>query len=213
MTTQLPLRDRKKAATRRALSDAAVRLAKTLGVDAVTADAIAAEAGVSTRTFHNYFPSKEEAILYRFETDVGEWVAQLSARPADEAIWDSLERLVVGIVTDPARDVAETFAVMALIEDSPALMARKLEVHGRVSRILGEAIADRTGTDVDNDLYPNLLQMASGAACKAAIDLWMQGNTGYDTPAPLVTEAFAQLRAGLPPPARPTVTASRPAQS
>jgi hypothetical protein len=69
-----------------------------------------------------------------------------------------------------------------------------------VSRILGEAIADRTGTDIDNDLYPNLLQMTAGAACKAAIDLWMQGNSGHETPAPLVTEAFRQLRAGIPQP-------------
>ncbi|MFE3293793.1 TetR family transcriptional regulator [Rhodococcus sp. NPDC059234] len=212
VTAQLPLRDRKKAATRTALSDAAVRLARTVGVDAVTADAIAAEAGVSTRTFHNYFPSKEEAILYRSETEGTAWAAQLRARPVDEPIWDSLEQVVVGIVTDPARDLDETFAVMALVEDSPALLARKLEVHGRVSRILGEAIADRTGTDVDNDLYPNLLQMVAAAAAKAAIDLWMQGNTGHDTPAPLVAAAFTQLRAGIPQPVA-TVPAPRSVQS
>ncbi|MFD4182895.1 TetR family transcriptional regulator [Rhodococcus sp. NPDC058514] len=203
MNPELPLRDRKKAATRRALSDAAVRLARSLGIDCVTADAIASDAGVSTRTFHNYFPSKEEAILYRFETEVTEWVEQLRARPRDEPIWDSLEHMCVDVVMDPSRDLAETFAVMALVEDSPALLARQLELHGRVSRILGEAIAERTGTDVDTDLYPNLLQMTVGAACKSAIDLWMQGTTDYDSPGALVSEAFRQLRSGIPQPALP----------
>jgi AcrR family transcriptional regulator len=197
---ELPLRDRKKAATRRALSDAAVRLARTLGIDCVTADAIASDAGVSTRTFHNYFPSKEEAILFRFETEVTQWVQQLRERPADEPIWDSLETVVVGIVMDPERDLTDTFAVMALVEDSPALLARQLELQGRVNRIFGEAIAERTGTDVERDLYPNLLQMAAGAACKAAIDLWMQGTSDYANPGELVTEAFRQLRAGIPQP-------------
>ncbi|MFC7447929.1 TetR family transcriptional regulator [Rhodococcus daqingensis] len=204
MTQELPLRDRKKAATRQALSDAAVRLARTLGVDGVTADAIASEAGVSTRTFHNYFPSKEEAILYRFETEVTEWVRKLRERPADEPIWDSLESLVVGIVMDPERDLTDTFAVMALVEESPALLARRPELHGRVTRIFGEAIAERTGTDVERDLYPNLLQMAAGAAARAAIELWMQGTSDYATPGELVTEAFRQLRAGIPQPASPS---------
>ncbi|SDC77914.1 TetR/AcrR family transcriptional regulator [Rhodococcus tukisamuensis] len=200
MTSKSCLRDRKKAATRTALSDAAVSLARAVGVDAVTADAIAAEAGVSTRTFHNYFSSKEEAILYRFETEATVWMHLLRARPADEPIWDSLERLSVDLVTDPARRLDETVAVMALVEDSPALMARKVEMRGRVTRILGEAIAERTGTDIDTDLYPNLLQMAAGAACKAAIELWLRDTSTAADPGELVSQAFRQIRAGLPQP-------------
>ncbi|MGW6376826.1 TetR/AcrR family transcriptional regulator [Rhodococcus sp. NPDC055112] len=204
MIQELPLRDRKKAATRQALSDAAVRLARTLGVDGVTADAIASEAGVSTRTFHNYFPSKEEAILYHLETELTEWVRRLHERPAEESIWDSLEALVIGIVMDHERDLTDTFAVMTLIKESPALLARQLELDGHVTRVFGEAIAERTGTDIERDLYPNLLQMASAAAARAAIELWMQGTTEYETPGELVTEAFRQLRAGIPQPSHST---------
>lgn len=208
MTSKSCLRDRKKAATRTALSDAAVSLARAVGVDAVTADAIATEAGVSTRTFHNYFSSKEEAILYRFETEATVWRHMLLARPADEPIWDSLERLSVDLVTDPARRLDETVAVMALVEDSPALMARKVEMRGRVTRILGEAIAERTGTDIDTDLYPNLLQMAAGAACKAAIELWLRDTSTAADPGELVSQAFRQIRAGLPQPNPATPTQS-----
>ncbi len=59
------LRERKKLDTRRALSDAALKLALEGGFDAVTREAIADLAGVSLRTFNNYFSGKYEALAYR----------------------------------------------------------------------------------------------------------------------------------------------------
>ena len=57
------LRERKKAATREALGDAAWSLCVEHGLDRVTVEQIARAAGVSLRTFFNYFSSKEEAIV------------------------------------------------------------------------------------------------------------------------------------------------------
>ncbi|MCZ4077688.1 TetR/AcrR family transcriptional regulator [Rhodococcus sp. H36-A4] len=194
------LRDLKKAATRDALGLAAVRLGTARGLDAVTADAIAAEAGVSTRTFHNYFANKEEAVLHHIETSALEWFGMLRARPAEEPIWESLRYIAVSIVTDPERDLGETFAAAQLIESNPAVMARKLEIHQSLTRVLGEAIAQRTGTDIETDLYPNLLQMAVGAAVVAALTLWTNDTSGMLSPKQLVEDAFDQLQAGLPAP-------------
>ncbi len=56
------LRERKKLATRHALSTAAMRLAIERGLDNVLVEDIAEAAGVSARTFNNYFASKYEAI-------------------------------------------------------------------------------------------------------------------------------------------------------
>lgn len=198
--SEIGLRDRKKAATRAALSGAAARLARALGIECVTADAIASEAGVSTRTFHNYFSSKEEAVLAHFEQSVHDWVDLLRARPEDEPIWDSLEHVVVQIVTDPAKPLEETAVMMELVETSPALLAKKLEVHLRVTRLVGEVIAERTGTNIDTDLYPNLLHLAVGSACKASLDLWMSGKSGASGPEELVRDAMRQLRQGIPQP-------------
>ncbi|MTD14561.1 TetR family transcriptional regulator [Nakamurella sp. YIM 132087] len=64
------LREAKKKATRKALGAAARRLVAADGFDAVTAEQIAAEAGVSARTFFNYFETKEQAVLSG-ETDLG----------------------------------------------------------------------------------------------------------------------------------------------
>ncbi|MGC0366358.1 AcrR family transcriptional regulator [Rhodococcus sp. 27YEA15] len=194
------LRDRKKAATRAALGDAAARLARRLGIDCVTADAIASEAGVSTRTFHNYFSSKEEAVLSHFEASVHEWLAMLAARPADEDILDSLENLVVQIVTDPTRPLEETTRLMGFMDASPALVHKAAEMHVRISRLVSEALAKRTGTDVDRDIYPTVLHMVVGGACKAALEIWAGGKSDASGPEELIHDAFRQIRAGLPAP-------------
>ncbi len=177
-----------------------MNLVKARGLDFVTADAIAAAAGVSTRTFHNYFANKEEAVLHHIEVSALEWFEMLRDRPVDEPIWESLRHVAVATVTDPDRDLAETFAVAQLVEANPAVMARKLEVHHSLTRVLGEAIAKRTGTDIDKDLYPNLMQVAVGSAVAAALTIWTNNPTGDFSPKQLVEDALDQLQAGLPDP-------------
>jgi len=57
------LRERKRLATRRSIQVAVLRLVRQLGYDTVTVDMISREADVSPRTFFNYFPSKEDAVV------------------------------------------------------------------------------------------------------------------------------------------------------
>jgi AcrR family transcriptional regulator len=59
----LTLRERKKLETWNLIHDAAAGLALDEDIPCVTVEAIASEAGVSQRTFFNYFPTKEDAIL------------------------------------------------------------------------------------------------------------------------------------------------------
>jgi AcrR family transcriptional regulator len=64
MAYVIGLRERRRRQTSADIRDAAVRLALERGFDKVTIDEICVEAGVSTRTFFNYFPTKESAIAY-----------------------------------------------------------------------------------------------------------------------------------------------------
>ena len=203
MSTATGLRESKKAATRSALSSAALRLSVERGPDAVTAEAIAAEAGVSTRTFHNYFASKEDAVLYQLDESVRRWLELFRARPADESIWESLEQSAIDMVTDPEHTVEEMCAMFQLVEESPALMAKKLRFEDNVTRLFGEALAERTGTDIDSDLYPNLVQVVFGGTVKTVLELAISGNAHGRTAQELMTEAFSMIRSGLPEPIKP----------
>ena len=60
---ELGLREQKKRQTRMAMHRAALELVAEHGLSAVTAQMIAARAGVSTRTFFNHWATKESAIL------------------------------------------------------------------------------------------------------------------------------------------------------
>ena len=82
------LRARKKAATRRALQEHALRLFLADGYDATTVDAIAQAANVSPMTFYRYFPTKEDVVLADdYDPMLGSLIA---ARPADEPAIESL---------------------------------------------------------------------------------------------------------------------------
>ena len=92
--TAIGLRERKKAETRDALVSAALRLADERGLEHVTVEDIATAAGVSPRTFFNYFPSKEDAIVGSSPAFTASVVEALCGRPDDEPPLESLRHAV-----------------------------------------------------------------------------------------------------------------------
>src|SRR5271154_6346541 len=78
-------RDRKKQATRRALRFAALELVAERGFAHVTVEDISEAADVATRTFFNYFPTKESAVIGADPERIEELQANLLARPPAES--------------------------------------------------------------------------------------------------------------------------------
>ena len=80
--TQTGLRERKKQKTREAIQREALRLFQAQGYEATTVEQIAAAAEISPSTFFNYFPTKEDVVLYDSYDPV--MLSILAARPSVE---------------------------------------------------------------------------------------------------------------------------------
>ena len=166
------MRERKKLATRKALSAAALRLAREHGPQNVRVDDIAEAAGVSPRTYNNYFSSREQAIVVALAAERGQHVAAaLRRRPADEP----LEHAVVGALIEQYSDDGEPDRdTLALINSAPALQAEFLDTIAGIERPLAEAIAARTGLDGQGELGPEVLAAAISGAARIAAERWLQ---------------------------------------
>jgi AcrR family transcriptional regulator len=190
------LRSRKKAGTRAALSRAALDLALRQGYDAVTVDAIAAAADVSTRTFRNYFSSKEDAILSLLAEVEQRQADSFLERPASEPVLDSLEAAAVTMMESGA-DFGLAGAVTRLIIEHPALMAHAAAVtHGVSERVVAE-IGRRTGLEPDTHLEPRLIYNASRAVTLTVIELLISGKELATSPSEILQQGFSRLRCGL----------------
>ena len=99
-------RDQQKEETRLDLAIAAFELARAEGLANVRVPQIAEAAGVSPRTFNNYFPSKEAAIVWPTTLRAARLASDLAERPADEPLADALEPLVLAAVVVAAERAA-----------------------------------------------------------------------------------------------------------
>jgi AcrR family transcriptional regulator len=197
------LRQRKKRETRLAMSHAAIQLTLERGWDNVSVEDIAAAANVSERTFRNYFASKAEAVVAT-HIERGQRTAEaLRRRPADEPLWDALVNAVLvqfepppGNETPPLQDGYAPGLQKMLAE--PAIQHEVFRAHAMAQVELTAAIADRTGTDADKDLYPQVVAAVVSAGLGTAMAHWTRDPT--QSLVSLLHEVFDQIRAGLPNP-------------
>jgi AcrR family transcriptional regulator len=194
------LRERKKAETRAALQDAALRLAARHGVDKVSIEAIADEAGVSPRTFFNYFSSKEDAILGGAPSDPSPLAGYLRDRPAGEAPLDALRSALKDSVEQLQDDPDRWVLRRQLVQRHPELAARYAARLAQVEQDLVVEIARRVDLDPERDLYPGTVVGAAMAAVRVAMTVW-QGHERPEDLAGLIDRAFDQLESGLARPA------------
>lgn len=139
------LRETKKLATRQEIADRAMQLFAARGFDHVTVAEVAAAAGVSEKTVFNYFPTKEDLFYDEVPQREAALVEAIRSRRPGESIVAALHRLQA---RECSRLGQPGFAVFArIIEDSPALQARELEVMAHFAQVLGAEIERALGAD------------------------------------------------------------------
>ena len=184
-------RERRKRATRRALRAATLQLGLEWGLSEVTIEAITARAGVSTRTFFNYFDTKEDAALLELFTVPEEDLADLAAGKGGE-VWAELTRLFAEDVDRVGQDGPDLPRYMALQERHPGLQGRQLAHFARFEAKLADAIATRLGGSPEDRMRAAVMAGSCITAVRVGLHQW--GLTGWNGPPRVHTEkAFAVL--------------------
>lgn len=164
------LRERKKQATRKALRDAALRLALERGPDNVRVDDIADAAGVSPRTYNNYFSSREQAIVAAVTAEREARVAAaVAARPATTPLSNAVVEAIVEQYTDPG---SHDPRALLLITTSPALRDAFLGTAAGIEHPLTTVIAERIGGS--DRLTAQVLSASVAAAVRVALGQWVR---------------------------------------
>jgi AcrR family transcriptional regulator len=164
MTETMGRRERKKAATRKALADAALRLFLEHGYDNVGIKDVAEAADVSTTTLFKHFPSKE-ALVFDRDADVeAALVAAVRDRPAGTSVTSALREHVLRrkfVEGDPAAD-----RFTRLIDGNQALRDYAHRMWMRHETALARAIAEDAGRPADD---PSCAALAHFALETAAL--------------------------------------------
>ncbi|WP_378147133.1 TetR family transcriptional regulator [Cnuibacter sp. UC19_7] len=139
------LRERKKTETRTAIHEAALRLVVENGVENTSVDAICSEAGVSSRTFFNYFPSKVSAIIGVDGFVVSpEARAEFLAGDGEHDLVPDLCRLVAGLTDLPSEKRRRHEALRDLLVRRPELVRDVFLLMADVRRQIAGLVAERT---------------------------------------------------------------------
>ena len=185
-------RERNKRATRRALRTATLEFGLDRGLAEVTIDEIAERAGVSPRTFFNYFDTKEDAALIELFMVTDEDLSVFASSGKAAGAWADLGRMFVADVKRAERDGPDLACYMRLHAAHPVLRARQL---GHFSLFLGKldaAVAARLGGDPQARMRAEVMAGSCITAVRVGLNRWAA--QGWpDSAASPVTEAFAQF--------------------
>ena len=185
----------KRRATKEALRHAAVRRFEAHGFDKVAVADIAADVGVTERTFYRHFPTKESVLFLDFDRRL-EWLAAaLEMRPATESIIDSARAAVRSFPED-----IELVRQTALLRSNLITKERAAEhlvvLLGSFAREFREHAERRYAGHPDADLYATVAGNVLAGALVGCVDVWGQRGCHDDLEA-MVDRSIELVRSGL----------------
>jgi AcrR family transcriptional regulator len=188
------LRERKKAKTRAAIQDHALRLFRERGYAATTVEQIAEAAEISPSTFFRYFPCKEN-VVFKDEFDpmiIESFLAQPPELTAIQAFRSAVRAVVAPLSADELNAARERHT---LVWETPELRAAALARVGVSMRMIAGLAARRAGRAPD-DFAVRTFAGAVFGILMAASDKW--ASTPQSDMFADIDEALGLLEAGLP---------------
>lgn len=173
-TTREHGRDRRKRLTRQALRRAALELGLEHGFSSVSVEAVAERAGVSTRTFFNYFASKEDAaLLDLFQID--DAAVTTLGQGESATAWHDLCELFAADLERAVEDPA-LLQFFALQEQNPGLAGRQLATFARLEARVSAAVQQRLDGWPDASARAAMMVGCCLTAVRIAVDGWARGD-------------------------------------
>jgi AcrR family transcriptional regulator len=187
------LRERKKARTRAAIREHALRLFREHGYGGTTVEQIAEAAEVSPATFYRYFPTKEDVVLQDdfdvLAMDVFE--AQPPGLSTIAAMRAAVAHMRASLTPAEIERFRETTDLTLTI---PEVRARAIDEFVRTIQVMGEAVARRAGLPPDDFAARNLAGAITGVIMSATLPFRAEPADMFAS----IDAALAHLEKGLP---------------
>lgn len=168
------LRERQRNAVQADIQRVALGLFAEKGLEAVTTEAIAEGAGISTSTFFRHVPSKEHLLLGVAQREGAKIIANFRARPEGEDLADSLAAAILARTTQFEGDDETLELWRRAMASSPTALRRASLLSREDCDELIELVAERLdGTTAGADLRAGVLVRASLAAAEYAYEWWL----------------------------------------
>jgi AcrR family transcriptional regulator len=166
----VPLRERTRRAVRRELQTVAIGLFLQQGFEATTVEQIAEAAGLSRRSFHRYFASKDDVLAAALENSGAKIAVGIAARPETEGPWLALRRGFDDLVTSAGPDAVPLIRAML---HSTALSSSHAQKEASWQQAITEVLAPRLPDTPDRPLQARALAAAALACLTAAQLDWI----------------------------------------
>ncbi|WP_104042978.1 TetR family transcriptional regulator [Arthrobacter sp. ZGTC412] len=178
-------RERKRAATRAAITSIARKLTAERGLNGYTVEEVCDQADISRRTFFNYFPTKEDAILGHADDEIPADVIEefIAGRQASNSgdisptLFQDLIGLSLKLSENMAASEEETRQLIGVIKKEPQLMLRIIGATEEREKEFARVLARREGVDPDHPVVRMAVVLLGNIARKSSMVYFSDGNT------------------------------------
>ncbi|WP_324644569.1 TetR/AcrR family transcriptional regulator [Pseudarthrobacter sp. LT1] len=184
-TSDPGLRERKRAATRRAITAAARSMTAEHGLTGYTVEEVCEAAGISRRTFFNYFPTKEDAIIGHVDDDIPsdiieDFIAGGAGSPAGQispTLFRDLVTLSLRLAEGMSASEEDTRQLIGVVRKEPQLILRIIGVTEQREAQFARDVARRERVSADHPVVQMAVVLLSTIARKSSMAYFSDGNT------------------------------------